>query len=110
MGLPVSRGKEMKPGLVLSVVIIGAALACNAETTEKRKSTPGSQKFQGVPPHSAPCASYTKDMLLGNKLASASLWATLSNSEQSIPSSVARALAWADQGLARATRPTNLCP
>ena len=100
----------MKPGLVLSGVIICAVLALNAETAEKRKSNPGSQKSQGVPPHSAPCASYTQDIPLGKKLASASLWDTLSNSERSIQSSVAKALALADQGLARATGPTNLCP
>ena len=64
----------------LSMVTVLPILALSvgaAEHTTIHTATPTAQR---VPPHPTTCSSYTKELLLDNKLALASLWANLSNS------------------------------
>ena len=100
----------MKSRQFLSMVIVLPALALSVDAAENTTIHTATPIAQHVPPHPTPCSSYTKELLLDNKLALASLWANLSNSDQSMKSTIAKALDVADKGHTQASMPMDLCP
>jgi hypothetical protein len=100
----------MKSRQFLSMVIVLPMLALSVDAAENTTSHTATPTAQRVLPNPTPCSSYTKELLLENKLALASIWANLSNSDQSMKSTIAKALDVADKGLPQASRPMDLCP